>query len=190
MIPIIHRVNNQENLETIPKDYGIEIDVRLNNNNLILSHEPSSFGENLSEYLKKYDHNLLVVNIKEDGIENDVIDILNNFGIERYFLLDIENSFLIQNHKNLGSNLSIRFSKLESISTVKNFKNTVSWLWIDTYEDFELNKEIAEIIQNFKTCLVSPSRWGYDIGYHHYMNKFKEFEIDIDYVMVEKNEIT
>ena len=76
MIPIIHRVNNQENLETIPKDYGIEIDVRLNNNNLILSHEPSSFGENLSEYLKKYDHNLLVVNIKEDGIENDVIDIL------------------------------------------------------------------------------------------------------------------
>ena len=39
-IPIIHRVNNTNKLSTIPTEYGVEIDIRIENNNLYLSHDP------------------------------------------------------------------------------------------------------------------------------------------------------
>ena len=45
MTPIIHRVNDIKLLKDLPNNYGLEIDVRSNNNNLILSHEPTDQGD-------------------------------------------------------------------------------------------------------------------------------------------------
>ena len=55
--------------------------------------------------------------------------------------------------------LSLRYSKLESIKTIENFVGKVKWVWVDTYEDFEINQETTNVLKNFSICLVSPSRW-------------------------------
>ena len=60
--------------------------------------------------------------------------------------------------------------------------------WIDTYKDFELNEE-ADIVKKFNVCLVSPSRWGQSERLNYFIEKFKNFKIDIDYVMVENGEL-
>ena len=36
MIPIIHRVNKSEDLISLPSDFGIEIDIRSDGQNLVL----------------------------------------------------------------------------------------------------------------------------------------------------------
>ncbi len=189
MTPIIHRVNSIKGLEKVPSSSGIELDVRSSDAGLILNHEPGISGESFSNFLEVYSHDLLVVNIKEAGIEKDVINSLSNNNIENYFLLDIEFPFLLQNHKQLGQHLSVRFSKYESIETANNFAKTVNWLWIDTYEDFEINSYNAEIIRQFNTCLVSPTRWGMHEKLEYFIQKFKKYKLEIDYVMIENGEI-
>ena len=43
MIPIIHKVNSIEKLNNVPDDYGVEIDIRNNSGELVLSHDPVSY---------------------------------------------------------------------------------------------------------------------------------------------------
>ena len=76
MIPIIHKVNSIENLKKIPKNYGVELDIRNSPSGLMLSHEPSNEGTLFEEYLEEYNNELLVANIKESGIENEVVKII------------------------------------------------------------------------------------------------------------------
>ena len=189
MTPIIHRVNNIKLLRDLPISYGLEIDVRSNNNNLILSHEPTDKGDLFIDFIDEYNHQLLVVNVKEAGIENDILHILQKNNINNFFLLDIEFPFLLQNHTEFGESLSVRYSKYESIETAKNFAGSVKWLWVDTYKDFELNEYTANFIRKFNVCLVSPSRWGQPERLNYYLEKFRNYKIDLNYVMVEKGEL-
>ena len=188
MIPIIHRVNSIEKLNNLPEDVGVEIDIRQSGKKLVLSHDIQEKEENFEEYLDNYNKKFIVANIKESGVEYKVEKILSKRKIDKFFLLDVEFPFILENYKRLGDNLSVRYSKYESIESVSNFANKVKWLWIDTYEDFEINDEIAEIISSFKIFLVSPSRWGMPEKLSYYISLFKDYKIELDGIMVEDGE--
>ena len=47
MIIITHRVNTLKELKNISSEYGVEVDVREYNSNLILNHEPFKNGNKL-----------------------------------------------------------------------------------------------------------------------------------------------
>ena len=87
---IIHQINKIKHLKKIKKIYGVEIDIRTHRSKLILSHDPFYNGDTLENYLENYFHGTLVLNIKESGIENDVLKLIKNFNIKSYFLLDVE----------------------------------------------------------------------------------------------------
>ena len=188
MIPIIHRVNSIEKLNTLSEDVGVEIDIRYSGEKLVLSHDIQEKEENFEEYLNNYNKKFIVANIKESGVEDAVEEILTKRKIDDFFLLDVEFPYILQNYKRLGDNLSVRYSKYESIESVSNFANKVKWLWIDTYEDFEINEEIAEIISSFKIFLVSPSRWGMPEKLSYYISLFKDYKIELDGIMIEDGE--
>ena len=71
---IVHRVNSINKLKKIPKTFGAEIDLRAYKSKIILNHEPFKSGDTLDDFLKNYNHGTLILNIKEDGIENEVIN--------------------------------------------------------------------------------------------------------------------
>ena len=190
MIEIIHRVNHIDQLKKIPYNYGLEVDIRSENNNLVLAHDLHEPMQDFKDFLKFFKHELLVANIKESGIEEEVINELFNENITNFFLLDVEPPFIIKNFNKYGNNLSLRFSKYEAIDTVQNFIGKVKWVWVDTYGDFDLDIEKAAVLKNFKLCLVSPSRWGYENKINYYLEKFQEFDLLFDAVMVENNEET
>ena len=146
MIPIIHKVNSIEKLNSLPDDVGIEIDIRFSGKELVLSHDIQEKEQNFEEYLANYKKQFIVANIKESGIEDKVEKILKEKKIEDYFFLDVEFPYILNNYKRLGNFLSVRYSKYESIESVSYFTNKVKWLWIDTYEEFEISQEIAETI--------------------------------------------
>lgn len=190
MIEIIHRVNHIDQLKKIPYNYGLEIDIRSENNNLVLAHDLHEPMKDFKDFLKFFKHELLVANIKESGIEEEVINELFNENITNFFLLDVEPPFIIKNFNKYGNILSLRFSKYEAIDTVQNFIGKVKWVWVDTYEDFDLDEEKAAVLKNFKLCLVSPSRWGYENKINYYLEKFQEFGLLFDAVMIENYEET
>ena len=70
---IIHRVNTIKKLKKIQKIFEAEIDLRVYKSKIILNHEPFKSGDTLDNFLKHYKHGTLILNIKEDGIEDAVI---------------------------------------------------------------------------------------------------------------------
>ncbi|MAZ07787.1 MAG: hypothetical protein CMM99_04940 [Rickettsiales bacterium] len=76
MIIIYHRINSIKQLKKIPYKYGVEIDIRDYKNELILNHDPFKKGDKFLEYLKHFKHKFLIINIKSEGIEKKIFDIL------------------------------------------------------------------------------------------------------------------
>ena len=84
---IVHRINKLEELKNINPIYGVEIDIRSYGNELILNHEPLKKGDRFEDFLKEYKHGTLVLNIKESGIENTVLSLIQRYNnVKNYFL--------------------------------------------------------------------------------------------------------
>ena len=157
---IVHRINTLEELKKIPHKYGVEIDVRTNGSKIILNHEPLEEGDKLVDYIENYRHGTLILNIKETGIEEDVLKIVKSASIKSFFFLDVEMPYIFSSLKTRNKNIAIRFSEYESIETVKSFKKQFKWIFIDTVTRLPVNKKNLSTISKFKSCLVCPERWG------------------------------
>ena len=57
MIYIAHRKNTIDELIETDLKYGVEIDLRSYNGNVILHHDPMSVGEDFDNWLRYYNHN-------------------------------------------------------------------------------------------------------------------------------------
>ena len=184
---IIHRVNTVIELQKIKPKYGVEIDIRAWRNNLILNHEPFKNGEKLDDYLDNYNHGTLVLNIKEAGIEKEVLKVIRERPhIKNYFLLDVEFPYLYRASREREKNIAIRFSEDEGIETVKNYIGKVDWVWIDTNTMLPITEKNKNILNKFKKCLVCPERWGRPVDISYYKHKMKSLFFNIDSVMTSK----
>lgn len=158
MIKILHRINTIHKLKNIDKKYGVEIDLRSFQKNLILHHDPFRKGEYFKKWIKHYKHALLIVNIKEEGLEESILKILKEYKINNYFFLDQSFPFLIKYSKMLNYNSAFRLSDLESIHTIKKIKKKIKWVWIDFFKNFNLKQSDIKFLNKnkIKICLVSP----------------------------------
>ena len=173
---INHRINKSEELENINFNYGVELDLRDKNKEIILAHDPFGEGENFEDYLKKYDQrklnkNLMILNIKSERIEYKVLELIKKYNIENYFFLDSSFPMIYQLNKIGEKNIAIRFSEFESIDSVDLVKNMVKWVWVDCFTHFPLDLKTYKKIKEFglKICIVSPELQGYNT------EKIKEF---------------
>ena len=169
---IVHRINNVKQLKKISTNFGIEIDIRSHKSKLILNHEPYKSGDTLDSFLKNYKHGTLILNIKEAGIEKDVIKKVNKKKIKSFFLLDVEFPYIFKSIKKKQKNIAIRFSEKES-----------KWIWIDTLTKLPLKKKDINVLKKFKTCLVCPERWGRAKDIEIYKKKMKRLNFKPDAVM-------
>tara|TARA_B100000989_G_scaffold42813_1_gene27280 strand:- start:2159 stop:2743 length:585 start_codon:yes stop_codon:yes gene_type:complete len=186
---IIHRVNKVRDLKKLNSIYGTEIDIRFYKQKLILNHEPNQTGDALEDYLINYSHGTLVLNIKEAGIELEVLKLVKKYSIKNYFLLDIEFPFILNAYINNIRELAIRVSFYESTTNVHNFKNLFNWIWLDSYKFKNFNKNDLNILKKNKICIVCPSRWGKENQIKKYKNYFKKQNIKLHAVMTEKKYI-
>ena len=157
---IIHRINEISKLKLIPHQYGCEVDIRSYGSNLILNHDPYLPGENLKDYLDNYHHGTLVLNIKESGIESDVLKLVRERNISSFFLLDVEFPYLYEASRKGEKNIAVRYSEEEPLKLVSNYINKVDWVWIDTITKLPIDKTVINKLNLIKTCLVCPERWG------------------------------
>ena len=157
---IVHRVNTIKFLKSVDTDLGCEIDIRTDGSQLILNHDPFKKGDNFIDYLNEYQHGTLVLNIKETGIENDVLEEVKKRKIKSYFLLDVELPYIIKAFMRNENNIAIRFSEYETIENVITFKNNLKWVWVDLVSKIPINDFNFKILNQFNLCLVCPSLWN------------------------------
>jgi hypothetical protein len=158
---ICHRINNIVELDKIDNQFGIELDLRDDHKScrIILSHDPFLDGEYFEDYLKNYNHNTLILNIKSERIEIECLKLLEKYNIENYFFLDSSFPMIYLLNKTYKNNkIAYRFSEYESIDNFLHSKDMYSYIWIDCFNKFPLTNEIYNLIKNNnkKICIVSP----------------------------------
>lgn len=186
---VIHRINTIKQLNTIPPNYGVEVDVRADGDRLMLHHEPFQGGDDFGEYLRAYHHAFIIFNIKEAGIERRVIDLATKHRVEQYFLLDVEFPFIFQGAfgrgiPGLNKRVAIRYSEVEPIEQALMLKGRCDWVWVDTNTKLPLDKTVVNQLAGFKTCLVSPDRWGRTQDILPYRYEMEKLNFQLDAVMV------
>ena len=175
---IKHRINSLEELVSLDEGLGAEIDIRYHCNELILHHDP--FGHHKQEFISldkflrnwKNFKNILILNVKTEGIEEACIELINKYKISNWFFLDLSMPYFVKyaNFSNApgfsSKNLAVRFSDLEPIEYSLSFKDKAKWVWIDTFKEFPLNMESYERLKNanLKIILVSPELQKHDIS--------------------------
>jgi hypothetical protein len=161
---IAHRKNTLEDLRVSPTEFGIEIDIRSYDNKLILQHEPFMAGELFEDWLKEYCHGTLILNVKEEGLESHIIELMKIHKIKEYFFLDQSFPFLVK-WSSLGeSRCAIRVSEFETVETALSLAGKVDWVWIDSFTHFSLTHDEASRLKQagYKLCIVSPELQGRD----------------------------
>jgi hypothetical protein len=157
---VVHRVNTRAGLAQVPREFGVEIDLRAGDREIVLHHEPFAGGEPFDRWLDGYAHGTLVLNIKEAGIEDEVLRRVRERGIRSYFLLDVESPYLSRATRRGERHLAVRYSEDEPIEIADRHRGRADWAWIDTITTLPLSSDVVSRLQGFKTCLVCPERWG------------------------------
>jgi hypothetical protein len=164
MIIVRHRRNTAEELRATPTEFGIELDLRSQGARVIVHHDPFVAGEDFERWLEDYRHRLLILNVKEEGLEQRLIALMRERGIEDWLFLDQSFPFLIRTARAGESRCAVRISEFETIETALTLAGQVRWVWVDCFSRFPLNGEQARRLQaaGFKLCLVSPELQGRD----------------------------
>ena len=161
---ISHRRNTIAELRATDHKYGVEVDIRSKGPKLIMHHDPYVVGESFDEWIEFYRHGTLILNVKEEGLEDRLISLLASKGLDDYFFLDQSFPFLVKWSKAGERRCAVRVSEFESIETALTLAGRVDWVWIDCFTQFPLSARDAQRLKKagFKLCLVSSELQGRD----------------------------
>jgi len=152
-----HRVNSKSALEVIDSTFGVEIDLRTRLDSLILAHDAFTQGELFKDWLTVWRGQPLILNVKEDALEEEILEILNMNGVTDYFFLDQSYPSIRRVIAKGITKIATRVSDYEDLTTA--LKSGSDWVWLDSFSGswdylIEATKAIEENGQ--RSCLVSP----------------------------------
>ena len=152
--------NNLDVLKkALSKGYGIETDIRDYKGKLVISHNiADELSANLEELFAYYADNscssVLALNVKADGIQNLLNELLLKYDIKNYFLFDMSVPEMVVNRK-MNLNYYSRKSDVENETVM--FDDAIG-VWVDRfYDDFLDIEYIKKVISlKKKVSIVSP----------------------------------
>lgn len=161
MLVVRHRINSKEELIRIPYKYGVEIDLRTKDNKLILNHDPFKMGELFSDWIKEYKHSLLILNVKEDGLEDKIIKTLNDHKISNYLFLDQPIPSQVKYFRSKAYKSLIRYSEYEKLTLLK-MNEGKKFIWVDSFHSLTFTDEFLDIYNKdqLNIIIVSPELQG------------------------------
>lgn len=165
---IRHRVNRIADLDRVDPAYGAECDLRLGPRpaSVRLAHDPDEDGEDLGAWLDRFValglRGPLVLNVKDDGVEETALSMVSQRGIEDFFFLDSQVPTLVRWTLRHGEpRFAVRLSRFEPPEAARRFRGLARWLWVDCFDGEPLPAEVVrEGSQGFRVCLVSPELQG------------------------------
>lgn len=163
--------------------FGTETDIRDFKGELVISHdiadEKCMSVKYMFEIYNKYDNTLsLALNIKADGLQIKLKELLEAYKITNYFVFDMSVpdglQYLKQNIKS--------FTRESEYETVPSFYDEAYGVWLDEFQGHWINKEVIKthIENNKQICIVSPDlhKREYKKEWQHYKQIEKELGIN------------
>ncbi len=159
---IQHRRNTAALLRETPTAFGVEMDIRSRGERLIIHHDPFVEGEDFEDWLSEYRHGTLILNVKEEGLEESVLALMAKAGLERFFFLDQSFPFLMRTVRKGERRCAVRVSEYESVETALTLAGAAQWVWLDCFTDALAPPEkVRRLLEaGFDICLVSPELQG------------------------------
>jgi len=159
---IRHRRNTKSELIETPREYGIEVDIRSHGPDLIIHHDAFTAGERFEDWLTAFAHQTLILNVKEEGLEDRLLALMRSRRIEDFFFLDQSFPFLVKTAKTGERRCAVRVSEFESVETALTLAGMIEWVWVDCFTRFPLSPADANRLRQagFRLCLVSPELQG------------------------------
>ncbi|SHI70349.1 hypothetical protein [Algibacter luteus] len=156
--------------------FGTETDIRDFNGELVISHDiPNKDCISVNLFLEIYksiDKTLpLALNIKSDGLQSKLKELLNKHEVSNYFVFDMSIPDGL-NYLNKGFNVYTRQSEYEP---KPSYYEKAKGVWIDEFHEHWITKDtIAHHINNNKSvCIVSPDLHKRD--YLKEWNNYKDY---------------
>ena len=161
---IAHRRNTIPELRDTPTKYGVEVDIRSQGSRLVIHHDAFVNGESFEDWIDTYRHGTLILNVKEEGLEDALLGIVARRQIEKFFFLDQSFPFLMRYANRGERRCAVRVSEYESVDTAMTLAGRIDWTWIDCFTRFPIDGAQARRLQQagFRLCLVSPELQGRD----------------------------
>ncbi|WP_421856336.1 hypothetical protein [Marinomonas sp.] len=192
MIVLSHRgywQNNTEKnnacafLRSFSLGFGTETDIRDYKGELVVSHDIANEDcisvRDFFEIYNKFDNTLpLALNIKADGLQLKLKELIEQYNITNYFVFDMSVPDALQYLK-IRVNSFTRESEYEK---EPSFYSDACGVWLDEFDKHWINKNTIEkhIKNKKKICIVSPDlhKRKYKEEWLHYKNIEKELCIN------------
>lgn len=164
-----HRVNTLEELARLDAGMGAEIDLRSRGESIILNHDPFFPGDNLTEFVAAWasmpNRGTLILNPKEDGLENQVLDLMASHAISDFFFLDLTLPTTVKLAMRWNqAKVALRVSEYEPHEAALLFRGKADWVWLDTFLGEAPDVSVLEALHgNFRICLGSPELHGHTL---------------------------
>jgi len=175
--------------------FGTETDIRDYKGELVISHDiaddKSISVKEMFEIYNKYDNTLpLALNVKADGLQVKLKELLEEYKIENYFVFDMSVpdglGYLKQNIK--------AFTRESEYEKIPSFYDEAYGIWLDEFQGHWITKEVIEKhIKNGKQiCIVSPDlhKREYKKEWQHYKTIEKELGVNTMMICTDYPEIT
>lgn len=159
---IAHRRNLLSELRATPREFGVEVDIRSQGNDLVIHHEPFAGGERFDDWISEYRHGTLILNVKEEGLEERLLALMAARGISDFFFLDQSFPFLVRTSSRGERRSAVRVSEYEPLDTALGLAGRIDWVWVDCFTRFPLSHDDWSrlVAAGFRLCLVSPELQG------------------------------
>ncbi|MDD6056105.1 MAG: hypothetical protein PUB96_06145, partial [Helicobacteraceae bacterium] len=154
---------------------GVETDIRDYNGSLVISHDiATSNALSVEDFFTIYNSysfkipSTLALNIKADGLQENLKNLLTKHNIQDYFFFDMSIPDTL-GYLKLGLNIFTRQSEYEK--TPAFYKESCG-VWLDEFHSHWINEcVIKEHLQNNKrVCIVSP-----DLHKREYLKEWEEY---------------
>ena len=166
---IKHRVNDLRLLALVDRKWGVEMDIRSrldSSGRLHVTHDPWVQGDDFEDWLREFRdlgiQGPLILNVKEDGLEGRILEILAASEVSNAFFLDTTIPSLVKwSIVNDESRFAVRVSKYEPLAGAEVFAGHVRWAWVDCFARQPLSEQtVKDAAKSFQVCLVSPELQG------------------------------
>lgn len=127
---------------------------------LVLAHNPFENGDKFGLWLEHFQHKTLILNVKEDGLEELVVENLKDKGVSDYFFLD-QPFPTLRKSVFAGLPAALRLSEYENPFSLENLK--IDWIWLDSFTgDWSYLEKHSRWLRSkkMKLCVVSPELQG------------------------------
>lgn len=151
-------------IRSLDSGFGFESDIRDNNGKLVISHEMPDSNclsvDHVFVHLKQY-HNkyCFAINIKSDGIVQNLKEKLKEYNIQNYFVFDMSIPQMLE-YKKHGLMYFTRQSEYEINPVLYKDANGI---WIDSFDDESwITEELLKthLDNEKKICIVSSELHG------------------------------